>query len=226
IFPQKGNLYDYHFIKKISAENSEFQFPVQYQKIIKENTASYLADILSDNTARYQQFNDDSPLKTSQWSAAKTGTTKNYRDNWTIGFNSEFTVGVWSGNSDGSYLRQSTGVSGAAPIWHDIMEKLFLVRPGESIKAFTQAPIKPTNQAEKTNSEIVISPQNNDVFQLENNGQEAIIFKAKTEIDWYLDQKYLGQGKLLFWDQPTRGKHCFQGFEKQKLIKQGCFKVI
>ena len=56
--------------------------------------------------------------------AVKTGTTTDYRDNWTVGYTPEFTVAVWVGNPDGSRMRGITGVTGAAPVMHEIFEHL------------------------------------------------------------------------------------------------------
>lgn len=80
--------------------------------------------LLADNTARAATFGLDSALNTPFWTAVKTGTSKDMRDNWTIGFSEHYTVGVWVGNTDGSAMHDVSGVSGAAPIWHDMM--LFL----------------------------------------------------------------------------------------------------
>ena len=81
-----------------------------------------MTDILSDNTARTPMFGPNSVLKLSKPAAAKTGTTTDYRDNWTAGFTKHLVTGVWAGNSDGHPMKNTTGLTGAAPIWHDFME--------------------------------------------------------------------------------------------------------
>jgi penicillin-binding protein 1C len=87
--------------------------------------ASYIvADILSDRAARAVTFGLDSHLGTPFWSAAKTGTSKDMRDNWCIGFSRQFTVAVWVGNFEGDSMHDVSGVTGAAPIWHDIIVEL------------------------------------------------------------------------------------------------------
>jgi penicillin-binding protein 1C len=87
--------------------------------------ASYIiADILSDRGARALSFGLENPLATRVWSAAKTGTSKDMRDNWCIGFTSRYTVGVWVGNFSGAPMRDVSGVTGAAPIWRDIVHRL------------------------------------------------------------------------------------------------------
>lgn len=95
---------------------------VQPKRVLKPETAFLVSDILSDNAARTPAFGDQSPLRLSRPAAAKTGTTTDYRDNWTIGYTRYLVAGVWAGNSDGHPMRATSGVTGAAPIWHDFME--------------------------------------------------------------------------------------------------------
>ena len=91
-------------------------------RLFSESTAWLLADILSDRGARYVTFGFDNPLALSHWAAVKTGTSKDMRDNWTIGFNARVTVGVWVGNASGAPMHNVTGITGAGPIWADVME--------------------------------------------------------------------------------------------------------
>ena len=81
-------------------------------------------DILSDRNARATTFGMDSVLATRGWSAVKTGTSKDMRDNWCVGFDGRYTVGVWVGNSGGSSMWDVSGVTGAAPVWRAIMNAL------------------------------------------------------------------------------------------------------
>src|SRR4029453_559780 len=83
-----------------------------------------IADMLSDNTARTLAFGANSPLRFDFPVASKTGTSSGFRDNWAIGYTPEFTVGVWTGNFDGSPMHQVSGVTGAAPILHDVFVEL------------------------------------------------------------------------------------------------------
>ena len=98
--------------------------PYRGQRIFDERAAYLLADMLSDNQARAGTFGLNSYLAFEFPVACKTGTSSNYRDNWTFGFTPEFTVGVWVGNPDNSPMHGITGVTGAAPIFHEIMVKL------------------------------------------------------------------------------------------------------
>lgn len=86
--------------------------------------AFIVADMLSDNRARAITFGTDSTLATRPWTAVKTGTSKDMRDNWCVGFSGRYTVGVWVGNFSGAPMRDVSGVAGAAPIWADLMHAL------------------------------------------------------------------------------------------------------
>ncbi|MBA5845283.1 hypothetical protein, partial [Escherichia coli] len=66
-------------------------------------------------------FGFDNPLATRFFSAVKTGTSKDMRDNWTVGFTSRYTVGVWVGNADGSPMWDVSGVTGASPVWSAVV---------------------------------------------------------------------------------------------------------
>ncbi|MXX24726.1 MAG: LysM peptidoglycan-binding domain-containing protein [Caldilineaceae bacterium SB0668_bin_21] len=96
--------------------------PVEQKRIISEGVAFQLTDILSDNEARKPAFGANSRLKLSRPAAAKTGTTTNFKDNWTVGFTKYLVAGVWTGNSDGTPMWGNSGAAGAAPLWHNFME--------------------------------------------------------------------------------------------------------
>ena len=93
------------------------------QWIRKVDAASsfIITDILSDRVARAQTFGFESVLSTPYWSAVKTGTSKDMRDNWVIGFSQAYTVGVWVGNATGEPMWDVSGMHGAAPIWAAVL---------------------------------------------------------------------------------------------------------
>ena len=91
-------------------------------QVISEEAAFLVTDILSDDNARAPTFRQGGPLSLSRPAAAKTGTTDDWRDNWTLGFTRYLVAGVWVGNTDGHPTKDSSGVMGAAPIWHAFME--------------------------------------------------------------------------------------------------------
>lgn len=105
------------------------------QRVMDSRTAYLITDILSDNYARRSTFGAGSPLQLSRPAAAKTGTTQDWRDNWTVGYTPDMVVGVWVGNADNEPMRYVSGVTGAAPIWRDLMEELNKARP---VREFTR----------------------------------------------------------------------------------------
>ena len=111
------------------------QAQVPPRRVMDANASYIVADILADRSARAVAFGLANPLETPFWSAVKTGTSKDMRDNWTIGFSSRFSVGVWVGNASGSPMHDVSGVSGAAPVWRDVMLHLH-----RRVKAYEPAP--------------------------------------------------------------------------------------
>lgn len=95
--------------------------------IIDPGVAFIISNILADNAARAMEFGTNSPLNIpNRYVSVKTGTSDNKRDNWTIGYTPDFVVAVWVGNNDNSPMSQvlASGITGAAPIWHEIMTNL------------------------------------------------------------------------------------------------------
>ncbi len=99
------------------------------ERVMDERVAYLITDILSDNLARAPTFGEGSALRLSRPAAVKTGTTTDWRDNWTVGYTPDLVVGVWAGNADNEPMQHVSGVVGAAPIWHDVMETLLKGRP-------------------------------------------------------------------------------------------------
>ncbi|MFW6068343.1 MAG: transglycosylase domain-containing protein [Chloroflexota bacterium] len=87
--------------------------------------AYILTDILDDDAARAPAMGRNNPLNLPFPAAAKTGTTNDYRDNWTIGYTPGVVAGVWFGNSDGHPMRNSSGLASAAPVWRYIVERIY-----------------------------------------------------------------------------------------------------
>ena len=88
-----------------------------------------MGHILSDSNARATTFGTDSILATRFWTAVKTGTSKDMRDNWAVGWSARYTVGVWVGNASGAPMGQVSGSTGAAPIWAGVMQWLHTQAP-------------------------------------------------------------------------------------------------
>ena len=93
----------------------------QATPVIDARAAFIVGDILSDANARARTFGLDSVLGTRFWSAVKTGTSKDMRDNWALGWSQRYTVGVWVGNASGAPMWDVSGSSGAAPVWAEVM---------------------------------------------------------------------------------------------------------
>ncbi len=101
----------------------------QVRRVMQAESCYLIADILSDNQARSLTFGLHSPLRMPFRAAVKTGTSQSYRDNWALGFTAEYTVGVWTGNFDNSPMQEVSGVTGAAPIWREVLLHLHQHRP-------------------------------------------------------------------------------------------------
>ncbi|MGN0023986.1 MAG: penicillin-binding protein 1C [Candidatus Avelusimicrobium sp.] len=89
-------------------------------RVLDENTAYLVTDILKDNNARAPAFGLNSPLAVPFELAAKTGTSKDYKDNFTLAYTPRWTIGVWVGNFDASAMQKVSGITGAGPIMHDL----------------------------------------------------------------------------------------------------------
>ncbi len=100
------------------------QAPAPTRAIIDAGAAFIVSDILADRAARSPSFGLDNALATPFPSAVKTGTSKDMRDNWCIGYSERYTVGVWVGNFGGEPMHDVSGITGAAPVWYEIMERL------------------------------------------------------------------------------------------------------
>ncbi len=142
--------------------------------VLPAGAAWIVGDILADRQARTATFGLDSPLSTPFWSAVKTGTSKDMRDNWCMGWSQRYTVGVWVGNSAGDSMHDVSGVSGAGPLWHDIMSWLHR----------RQGSVQPAMPVSVQRSQVVfqdhIEPSRQDVFL----GDTAVsrVSLASTEI--------------------------------------------
>src|SRR5258707_11351456 len=152
VFANGGVREPYYAINKVVSGTSG---SVLYQhqvdpgtQVISPQLAYMMTNVLSDNTDRTPEFFDCNALQlyaNSQQdcrngkrgavrpAAAKTGTTNDFRDNWTVGYTTDYVMGVWVGNDDNSPMINMSGISGAAPIWHDAM---LLAEQGHAIQDF------------------------------------------------------------------------------------------
>lgn len=96
------------------------------KQVLDPRIAYVITDILSDNVARTPAMGSSSPLRTPNIeSAVKTGTTDDFKDNWTVGYTANVAVGVWVGNNDGTPMANVSGLAGAAPIWNSVISGIY-----------------------------------------------------------------------------------------------------
>ncbi len=214
--------------------------PLPATRQVADPRASFIiADILSDNNARAITFGLTSALALPFPAAVKTGTSKDMRDNWCVGWSSRYTVGVWVGNSNGSAMQQVSGVSGAAPVWRDVMLALHAGAPG---KAFVPPPglvhqtvlfetvqeparqdyfLAGTEQSvmRTVSTEVIISnPAPGAIYALDPDippAHQRLRFQHQGHLGaagparWRLDGRPVGQGPTVDW-MPMPGRHDLQ----------------
>jgi penicillin-binding protein 1C len=98
-------------------------------KVIDPAVAFIISDMLSDDPARSTGFGRNGPLDTPYRSSVKTGTSKNFRDNWCLGYTDGFAVGVWAGNFQNRPMGHVSGVTGAGHLWREVTDILAEMRP-------------------------------------------------------------------------------------------------
>lgn len=110
--------------------------PEKGRQVLSAEQAYIISNILSDNAARTPVFGPNSLLNIpGRQVAVKTGTTNDRRDNWTVGGNPQFVVGVWVGNNDNSPMGQvASGITGATPIWRGIIMEALDGEPNVSFE--------------------------------------------------------------------------------------------
>ena len=203
-------------------------------RVLDAAAAFLVTDILADNNARVRTFGSASALATRGFAAVKTGTSKDMRDNWCVGFTDRFTVGVWVGNAAGQAMHGVSGVSGAAPVWHRIASWLHAAKPSKAplLPAGVVAqriafdskrePERPEFFLAGTESGVVratdevggrqrfgiASPRDGSVFALDPDippQSQLIVFEGERGA-WQLDGKVVGNGERLRW-APWPGRH-------------------
>ncbi|HSW40149.1 MAG TPA: penicillin-binding protein 1C [Acidobacteriota bacterium] len=199
--------------------------------VLSPQAAFIVADILSDRESRSLTFSLESPLATRFRTAVKTGTSTDMRDNWCIGFSDRYTVGVWAGNFSGEPMWNVSGISGAAPVWVEIMNRLHreedagAPKPPDDVVAGdipgtagrSEWFIRGTEQSllpgrAQTGARIVY-PAPDTIFALDpdipGEGQK-LFFEARpgdSSLEWKLNGDRIGTaGSLVLWT-PVPGKH-------------------
>jgi len=218
--------------------------PEKRRRVLDEKASFIVGDILSDRGARSVTFGLRNELATSFWSAVKTGTSKDMRDNWCVGYSNRYTVGVWVGNFDGRPMWDVSGVSGAAPVWRDLMDYLHhdspsrapavpagLVRQNVAFAPAVEPPrsewfVRGTETASVTllapgqRQPKIVYPADSSLIALDPDIPEKlqrVRFTAQGErgLAWVLDGEKLGQSELDAGWAPVPGKH------EVKLVEPG-----
>ncbi|MEP6875804.1 MAG: penicillin-binding protein 1C [Burkholderiales bacterium] len=202
---------------------------------VADAAAVFLAtDILADNNARVRTFGLDSLLATRGFAAVKTGTSKDMRDNWCIGFTDRYTIGVWVGNASGEPMHGVSGVSGAAPVWQALVSQLHASSPSKPPRApagvvmttvqfdakrepareevfvagTEQAKQRASAQVAGTERYGIASPRDGSIFAIDPDmppTAQRIAFEGEHGV-WVLDGKRLGAARQIMW-APWPGRH-------------------
>lgn len=128
IFATEGIKNETASILKIVDKNGETveEFEPESKNVLDKQVARQINDILSDNSAREPVFGTSSHLNLGNiTAAAKTGTTNEYRDAWTVGYTPSLVAGVWVGNNNNAKMYQAPGAAAAAPIWNQFMKQAY-----------------------------------------------------------------------------------------------------
>ncbi|MFL6582819.1 MAG: penicillin-binding protein 1C [Burkholderiales bacterium] len=196
-----------------------------------------VASMLSDALARSVTFGLDNPLASRYWAAVKTGTSKDMRDNWCVGFTERFTIGVWVGNFDGSPMRDVSGVTGAAPVWAALVDYLHRRTPSsapQQPQEVSMRRIEYEQDIEAARPEYFIVGTELDVVAVKSPGVvrsgiaypgngsiialdpdippdvQRVRFVAVPQLPgqrWQLDGEALGPAEQSVWWTPQPGKH-------------------
>jgi penicillin-binding protein 1C len=202
---------------------------------IDPRAAFIVGDILSDANARTRTFGVDSVLGTRFWTAVKTGTSKDMRDNWAVGWSQRYTVGVWVGNAGGAPMWDVSGTSGAAPVWAEVMGFLHAREPSRAPApppGVVQVPVRFGNELEAPRSEWFIagteqrlfapdaaaadtanritSPADGSIIAIDPDippNRQRVRFEAQGQgLQWRIDGKAFARGNQAQW-MPWPGRH-------------------
>ncbi len=214
------------------------------RRVVSEEAAFLVADILSDRESRSLTFSLESPLATRYWTAVKTGTSKDMRDNWCVGFSDRYTVGVWAGNFSGEPMWNVSGVTGAAPVWVEIMNRLHrgetsrgpappagVVRAGVTFEAAAETRQEwflrgtQTDRIRPAGSTLfpeIAYPTDGMIVALDPDippGDQKLFFEARPEaarLEWILDGERLDAGSALVPWTPRKGKHALRLLDAER----------
>jgi penicillin-binding protein 1C len=127
-FANGGNVVTPVSILKVENTSGEVLYeqpPVEPLRVVDERVSYLISNILDDDAARVPAMGSENPMALPFPAAAKTGTTNDFRDNWTMGYTPGLAVGVWTGNTDNSEMIDISGLTGAAPLWSSFMRGVY-----------------------------------------------------------------------------------------------------
>ncbi|MDP9902991.1 penicillin-binding protein 1C [Variovorax ginsengisoli] len=209
-----------------------------FTQAIDPRAAFIAGNILSDANARTRTFGIDSVLGTRFWTAVKTGTSKDMRDNWAVGWSQRYTVGVWVGNASGAPMWDVSGTTGAAPVWAEVMGFLHAREPSRAPTpppGVVQVPVRFGNDLEAPRSEWFIAGTEQRVFATDAAAADAgnritspadgsiiaidpdippnrqrVRFEAQGQgLQWRIDGKAFARGNQAQW-MPWPGRHVIE----------------
>jgi penicillin-binding protein 1C len=216
-------------------------------QVMDARAAFLVADILSDRTARARTFGFDNAMATRVWSAVKTGTSKDMRDNWCLGFSRRYTVGVWVGNASGEPMHNVSGMHGAAPVWLDLVTALHAGVPSRAPRApdgVVKAAVRFADGIEAAREEWfiagtergrvalaepahaqarIVTPVDGTVFARDPDipaGRERIAWTAEGGADrlaWHLNGRRVARGGRYDWT-PQPGRHVIELAEDGRVV--------
>lgn len=224
-----------------------FDMNTNEKQLLEKDATFIISDILSDRESRSATFGFENPLSTRHWTAVKTGTSKDMRDNWCIGYSQKYTVGVWVGNFTGEPMWNVTGITGAAPVWLEVMNYLHRNYPGIP----PQPPLGVVTKRIEFDHDIdsekdewfiegtepssielntihlnphIIYPSDRTIIALDPDipeGHHLIFFEAKASninFHWVLNNKKIGTSSERVSWKPKKGKYLLSLVDKQKRV--------
>lgn len=184
-------------------------------RVFSASSARAVTEILAAPENRAVSFGFDSPLATRAGAAVKTGTSKDMRDNWCVGYTKRYTVGVWIGNFDGEPMRDVSGVTGAGPVWAAVMD--FLQPADSAPRKATPAPSVPMIAvAQGVQPSRIVYPVPGTIIALDPDmppDAQRILFEASSFVEgagaprWTLDGDALESTRAQVVWEPRRGRH-------------------
>jgi len=235
IFPNKGILKEL----KIYANTDRNQ----EKTISEEKYVQLINKILNDRKTGIEQFGMKSWLNLFQDNyALKTGTSRDFRDSWIIGYTPDFLVAVWLGNADNTGMDEVSGQIGAGRIWSQVMDLLLNSNYNKktpfsfdqikefNIKGSIQYGLASDDFQELLNiikaedAALILLPHKGDAFVLENTKQ--ILLRAKTSVSWYINNNFFGQAKELQYIPNNTGQYKIEAIDADGLKETIVISVI